>query len=47
MDGMKNKSIEALMPLPSAAFHILVSLADADRHGYAIIQDVTARTDGE
>jgi DNA-binding PadR family transcriptional regulator len=48
MDGMKSKPIpEALMPLPSAAYHILVSLADADRHGYAIIQDVTARTDGE
>jgi DNA-binding PadR family transcriptional regulator len=48
MDGMKSKPIpEALMPLPSAVFHILVSLADADRHGYAIIQDVTARTDGE
>jgi DNA-binding PadR family transcriptional regulator len=45
---VKSKPIpEALMPLPSAAFHILVSLADADRHGYAIIQDVTARTDGE
>jgi DNA-binding PadR family transcriptional regulator len=36
-----------LIPLPSAVFHILVSLAEADRHGYAIIQDVAARTDGE
>jgi DNA-binding PadR family transcriptional regulator len=24
-----------------------MSLADGDRHGYAIIQDVAARTDGE
>ena len=38
---------DELLPLPSAVFHILVSLADADRHGYAIIQDVAARTDGE
>lgn len=40
-------AVDALIPLPSAVFHILVSLADADRHGYAIIQDVAARTDGE
>ena len=37
----------ALLPLPSAAFHILVSLAEGDRHGYAIIQEVAARTGGE
>ena len=30
---------------PTATFHILVALADEDRHGYAIIQDVAARTD--
>ncbi|MCC7125825.1 MAG: helix-turn-helix transcriptional regulator [Acidobacteria bacterium] len=35
---------ESLLPLPPAAFHILVSLADDDRHGYAIIQDIAART---
>lgn len=39
--------IDALLPLPPATFHILVSLADGERHGYAIIQDVEARTDGE
>ena len=33
-------------PLPPAVFHILVALADQDRHGYAIMQDVAARTDG-
>jgi DNA-binding PadR family transcriptional regulator len=38
---------ESLLPLPPAVFHILLSLADADRHGYAVIQDVTARTAGE
>jgi DNA-binding PadR family transcriptional regulator len=35
------------MPLQPAAFHILVALADQDRHGYAIMQDVAARTAGE
>lgn len=34
-------------PLPVAFFHILVALADRERHGYAIMQDVAARTDGE
>lgn len=39
--------VEALLPLPPVTFHILVALADGDRHGYAIIQDVETRTDGE
>src|SRR5215475_11508317 len=38
---------ESLIPLPAATFHILMALADEDRHGYAIIQDVAARTNGE
>ncbi|MCC7032976.1 MAG: helix-turn-helix transcriptional regulator [Acidobacteria bacterium] len=38
---------ESLVPLPPAVFHILLSLADEDRHGYAIIQDIAARTGGE
>lgn len=39
--------VEALLPLPAATFHILMALADDDRHGYAIIQDIAARTGGE
>ena len=38
---------DAFLPLPTAAFHILVALADHDRHGYSIMQDVAARTDGK
>jgi len=38
---------DAFLPLPPATFHILLALADEDRHGYAIIQDVEARTGGE
>lgn len=37
---------ESLLPLPPATFHILMSLADEDRHGYAIIQHVATRTGG-
>lgn len=39
--------IEALLPLPTATFHILMSVAEEGRHGYAIIQDVASRTGGE
>src|ERR1700704_5483090 len=38
---------ESFLPLPPATFHILMALAAEDRHGYAIIQDVAARTSGE
>jgi DNA-binding PadR family transcriptional regulator len=37
----------SLLPLPAATFHILMSIAEEDRHGYAIIQDVAARTNGD
>ncbi|MGA2215474.1 MAG: PadR family transcriptional regulator [Bryobacteraceae bacterium] len=43
----KSPSAEAFLPLPAATFHILMALAEEDRHGYAIIQDVEARTGGE
>jgi DNA-binding PadR family transcriptional regulator len=38
---------ESLLPLQAAVFHVLVALADRDRHGYSIMQDVAARTDGK
>ena len=38
---------DSLLPLPPAVFHILIALADRDRHGYSIMQDVAARTDGK
>jgi DNA-binding PadR family transcriptional regulator len=37
----------SLLPLPPVTFHVLLALADEDRHGYAIIQDVAVRTGGE
>jgi len=40
------EEIQSLLPLPPATFHILMALADEDRHGYAIIQDIASRTDG-
>jgi DNA-binding PadR family transcriptional regulator len=41
-----NREAESLLPLPAATFHILVALADEDRHGYAVLKDVAARTGG-
>ena len=43
--SVKNDA-DALLPLPAATFHILVAVAEEDRHGYAIMQDVAARTSG-
>lgn len=37
---------ETLLPLPAATFHILLAVADEDRHGYAIIRDIETRTGG-
>jgi DNA-binding PadR family transcriptional regulator len=42
-----SEDVDAFLPLPTAVFHILVALADRDRHGYSIMQDVSARTDGK
>jgi len=40
-------SPDSFLPLSVAAFHILIALAGQDRHGYAIMQEVAARTSGE
>ena len=32
-----------LLPLTPAMFHVLLSLSDADRHGYAILKEVAER----
>lgn len=40
------RNVDALLPLPSATFHILLALADGERHGYAIIQEIAARSGG-
>ena len=37
---------ESMLPLPPVTFHILVALADEERHGYAVMQDVATRTNG-
>jgi DNA-binding PadR family transcriptional regulator len=45
--AMYDTKPDSLLPLPTAVFHILIALADRDRHGYSIMQDVAARTGGK
>jgi DNA-binding PadR family transcriptional regulator len=35
------------MPLTPAMFHVLLALADEDKHGYAILKEVAEQTNGE
>ena len=37
---------DSFLPLTNAAFHILLSLADQERHGYSIMQEIAAQTKG-
>ena len=46
MTAIKDTADEFL-PLPPATFHILLALVEGERHGYAIIQDIETRTEGE
>ncbi|MDQ2888326.1 MAG: PadR family transcriptional regulator [Chloroflexota bacterium] len=37
---------EAMLPLTPAVFHILLALADGERHGYSIMQEIAVQTEG-
>ncbi len=43
---MSNQSLN-YQPLTPAVFHILLSLSDGEKHGYAIMKDVEAQTNGQ
>lgn len=38
--------LEGMLPLSPAVFHILLALADGERHGYSIMQEITEQTSG-
>src|SRR2546427_4406755 len=44
--GKSTRPVEDLLPLTPAVFHILVTLADGEAHGYAVMQEVTRRSGG-
>jgi DNA-binding PadR family transcriptional regulator len=39
----KNRGLDSQLPLRAVEFHILLSLAAGERHGYGIIQDIQGR----
>jgi DNA-binding PadR family transcriptional regulator len=39
--------VRAYLPLTPMVLHVLLALADGDKHGYAIIKEVRRRTAGE
>lgn len=41
----RDRGIEKYLPLRRVEFHILLSLATRERHGYGIIRDIEARGD--
>jgi len=42
----KHPPFQELPPLTPPVFHILLALAEEERHGYGIMQDVAQQTDG-
>lgn len=36
-----------MLPLPGSQLHILMALADGEKHGYAIMREIAEMTDGE
>jgi DNA-binding PadR family transcriptional regulator len=42
----KHQSPQEPLPLTPPVFHILLALAEEERHGYGIMQDVAQQTDG-
>jgi DNA-binding PadR family transcriptional regulator len=44
---MTKSDVQSYLPLKTNWFHILLSLAAGEQHGYAIMQDVLAQTTGK
>jgi DNA-binding PadR family transcriptional regulator len=45
--GREKLDPETLLPLSPSVFHILLALSDGDLHGYGIMQEVVAHTEGQ
>jgi DNA-binding PadR family transcriptional regulator len=43
---MASDDIDGFLPLPASVMHILVALADGEKHGYAIMRDVAELSSG-
>jgi DNA-binding PadR family transcriptional regulator len=40
----QSRAVDDLLPLRPVVFHVLLTLADGERHGYAIVQDIAERS---
>jgi DNA-binding PadR family transcriptional regulator len=40
------REVEGFLPLPASVMHIVVALADGEKHGYAIMRDVAELSGG-
>jgi DNA-binding PadR family transcriptional regulator len=45
--NIDSPDLKRFLPLTPAAFHILLALADGEKHGYAIMQTITQRSAGQ
>ncbi len=45
-DPPTGPDVQRHLPLTPAVFHVLLALADEERHGYAIMKEVEGRTGG-
>ncbi len=43
----QRRDAESHLPLTAPVFHLLLALADGDKHGYAIMKDVAQRTENK
>ena len=43
----RDRDIQGLLPLTPPMLHLLLALADGDKHGYAILKEVARRTRGK
>src|ERR1700693_648508 len=40
-------AVQTFLPLPLPVFHMLLALADGERHGYALKREILQRTGGK
>ncbi len=43
----KKRTLESYLPLTPAVFHVLLALADGEKHGYIISKEIARRTGNE
>lgn len=47
MTAKRESPVDDYLPLPGTVFHILLSLGEGERHGYALKREILQRTGGK